>query len=189
MDNQIMSSPSLSSSPSSDTFSNKNMIIIILIILLIITTLGVNVVNPLTNIVQSGINNIVSFIQKILGSVLHNTGEILNVSTGVVSDTAKTTIDLGAGAIVSAGNLLKGAGSDIGPIDKSINNSSTQPADPNPTPSENQIQQSIQSGNKSSWCLIGNYSNKNSCVEIDKSVDKCLSDRIFPSKEMCLQLN
>ena len=190
MDNQTMSSSS-SSPPSSDTFSNKNMIIIILIVLLIITTLGVNVVNPLTNIIKSGINNIIIFIQNILGSVLHNTGEILNVSTEVVSDTAKTTIDLGAGAIVNAGNLLKGAGTETSSvsIDKVINKSSESPVDPNPTPSENSVQQSIQSGNKSSWCLVGNFAGKNSCVEVDTSIDKCMSDKIFPSKEKCLQLN
>jgi hypothetical protein len=70
-----------------------------------------------------------------------------------------------------------------------INKSSGPPADPNPTPSDNSVQQSIQSGNKSSWCLVGNFANKNSCVEIDKSVDKCMSNKIFPSKENCLKLN
>ena len=186
MDNQTMSS-----SPSSGTFSNKNIIIIILIVLLIITTLGANVINPLINIIQSGINIIMNFIKIILGSVLHNTGEILNVSTGVVSNTAKTTIDLGAGAIVDAGNLLKNAGSETSSIsiDKVINTYSGPPVEPNPTPSENSVQQSIQSGNKSSWCLIGNFAGKNSCVEVDTSIDKCMSEKLFPSKEKCLQLN
>lgn len=186
MDNQIPNNPS------PDTFSNKNIIIIILIVLLIITALGANIANPLINLIQSGILFLSNFIRNILGSVLHNTGEIVNVSTGVVSNTAKNTIDLGAGAIVDAGNLLKGAGSNVGDqpsIDKSINNSSTPPADPNPTPSENKIQQSIQSGNKSSWCLVGTFANKNSCVEIDESVDKCMSEKIFPSKDKCLILN
>ena len=184
MDNQSMP---MTPVQSSNTFSNKNLIIIILIVLLIITALGANIINPFINILQSGINIIMNFIRNILSSVLHNTGEIVNASTDVVSNTAKSTIDLGAGAIVDAGNLLKSAGD--GSIDKSINNSSTPPADPNPTPSDNSVQQSIQSGNKSSWCLVGNYSNKNSCVEIDESVDKCMSEKIFPSKDKCLILN
>ena len=180
MDNQ-----NTSQSSQTDIFSNKNIVIIILITLLIITTLGTNIINPLINIIQSGIN----YIKIILGSVLHNTGEILNASTGVVSNTAKTTIDLGAGAIVDAGNLLKNAGSNIGPIDNVINNSSTPPAEPIPTPSENAVQQSIQSSNKSSWCLVGNFTGKNSCVEIDTKLDKCMSEKIFPSKEKCLNMN
>ena len=175
--------------PSPDTFSNKNIIIIILIVLLIITALGANIANPLITLIQSGILFISNFIRNIIGSVLYNTGEIVNASTGVVSNTAKTTIDLGAGAIVDAGNLLKGSGSNQPSIDNSINNSSAPRSDPAPTPSDNSVQQSIQSGNKSSWCLIGNYANKNSCVEIDESVDKCMSEKIFPSKEKCLQLN
>jgi hypothetical protein len=186
MENQTIS---MRPQQSSDTFSNKNIVIIILIVLLIITTLGVNIIYPLTNIIQSGLIFITNFIRNIMGSVLHNTGEIVNASTEVVSNTAKTTIDLGAGAVVDAGNLLKGVGSNVGSIDNVINKSSEPPADPNPTPSENTVQQSIQSGNKSSWCLVGNYSNKNSCVEIDKSLDKCMSEKIFPSKEKCLILN
>ena len=161
-----------------------------MITLLIITTLGANIINPLINITQSSINVIINIIKNILGSVLHNTGEILNASTGVVSNTAKTTIDLGAGAIVDAGNLLKSAGSETPiSIDKVINKSSGPPVEPNPTPSENSVQQSIQSGNKSSWCLVGNYSGRNSCVEIDNNLDKCMSEKIFPSKELCLKLN
>ena len=187
MENQPMSmSPQ---PPSSDTFSNKNIVIIILIVLLVITALGVNIMHPLTNFIQLGLEFITNFIKNIFGSVLRNTGEIVNTSADVVSDTAKTTIDIGEGAIVSVGNLLKGVGSNVGSIDKSINNSSTPPAEPHPTPSENIVQQSIQGGNKTSWCLVGNFTGKNSCVEIDKSIDKCLSERIFPSKEKCLQLN
>jgi len=186
MDNQTMSP---SSQP--DIFSNKNIIIIILIILLIITTLGTNIINPLINIIQSGINIIINNIKIILGSVLHNTGEIVNTSADVVSDVAKSTIDIGEGAIVNVGNLLKSAGTETSSvsIDNVIHKSSEPKTEPNPTPSENTIQQSIQGGNKNSWCLVGNYSGKNSCVEIDTKLDKCLSDKIFPSKEMCLQLN
>ena len=186
MDNQSMP---MTPVQSSNTFSNKNLIIIILIVLLIITALGANIINPFINILQSGINIIMNIIRNILSSVLHNTGEIVNVSTDVVSNTAKSTIDLGAGAIIDAGNLLKSAGDGGESIDKVINKSSGSPADPNPTPSNNSVQQSIQSGNKSSWCLIGNFANKNSCVEIDEKLDKCLSEKVFPSKEKCLQLN
>ena len=181
--------PMTMTSPSTDTFSNKNMIIIVLIVLLILTALGANIMNPLMNIIQSAINIIVNFTRTMLGSVLHNTGEIVNASTDVISNTAKTTIDLGAGAIVDAGNLLKSAGSDGSSIDIVINKSSDPHVHPNPTPSENSVQQSIQSSNKSSWCLVGNFAGKNSCVEIDNSIDKCLSEKIFPSKEKCLQLN
>lgn len=190
MDNQ---NQTMSPSSQTDIFSNKNIIIIILIILLISTTFGTNIINmnPLINIIQSGINIIMNFIKTILGSVLHNTGEIVNTSADVVSDVAKSTIDIGEGAIVSAGNLLKSAGTETSSvsIDNVIHKSSEPKSEPNPTPSENQIQQSIQGGNKNSWCLVGNYANKNSCVDIDTKLDRCMSEKIFPSKEKCLQLN
>jgi hypothetical protein len=46
------------------------------------------------------------------------------------------------------------------------------------------IQNPISSG-KSGWCLVGEYQSKRGCVEIGAN-DKCMSNQVFSSKELCL---
>lgn len=38
---------------------------------------------------------------------------------------------------------------------------------------------------KSNWCLIGDYKDRRSCIEVDE-MDRCLSGQIFPSQQLCM---
>ena len=158
------------------------------------------------------------------GNIFYSTGDILNATSSSVANVAKTSIDLGNGAVNDVGNLLKsGVTGDVVPkipvgplilpttqaavavpttqaavpstttrpvtLDKMIQDAmyppTREPVEPSPTPSENPIQQSIQS-NKASWCLIGQSGGKRSCVQIDPTKSQCGSGKIFPSGELCV---
>jgi hypothetical protein len=49
---------------------------------------------------------------------------------------------------------------------------------------ESPIQNPI-STNKTQWCLIGEYQNRNGCIQVDDST-KCMSGQVFPNQQMCL---
>lgn len=44
---------------------------------------------------------------------------------------------------------------------------------------------SVQSGNKSGWCYIGEERGYRSCIEVGNN-DTCMSGDIFPSKDICI---
>jgi len=58
------------------------------------------------------------------------------------------------------------------------------PAVPAADTTENPVQNPI-SSNKSQWCLIGEYQQRNGCIEVD-DMSKCMSGQVFPSQQMCL---
>ena len=216
--------------PSESSFfsDNKNVLIILLSALLLLSVLGVTFINVIMDWIKHVLNVLAVFFGGVFGNIFYSTGDILNATSSSVANVAKTSIDLGNGAVNDVGNLLKsGVTGDVvpkisvGPItlpttqasvhstmpstttpsattpsaipvtlDKMIQDAmyppTRAPVEPSPTPSENPIQQSIQSTNKASWCLIGQSGGKRSCVQIDPTKSQCGSGKIFPSGELCV---
>lgn len=90
---------------------NKNVLIVILAILLILSIIGVGFFHMLIDGLQVIIERLMIAFDKLISGVFYSTGEVLNVSSNAVAGVAKTTINLGNGAINDVGNLLKSASS------------------------------------------------------------------------------
>ena len=173
---------------------NKNLFIIILIGLLLLSILGINILAVSGNILQTITNIFGPMISQILSIFGYTTGTILNKSADIVSDTAKTGIDIADGTVHSIGDLLKNASNtNVNEeakrgLDNAINQSKREnerhEEPPQPDHSDNPIQNPI-SSSKSQWCLVGEYQSKRGCVEIGES-DKCISGQLYPSQQMCL---
>lgn len=194
----------------SNIFSdNRNFLIIILSMLLLLSVLGVTFVNTIFDWLRWMINTVVGFFGSVLGNFFYASGDILNASTNTVADVAKTSIDLGSGAINDVGNLMKSGvtGEEtkkipVAPVvvithtpkanlDEIIEQATTPPAreiphEPSPTPAENPIQKPIQT-TKSVWCLIGNRNGERSCMEINPGRESCQSGEIFATGQQCIR--
>jgi ribosomal protein L12E/L44/L45/RPP1/RPP2 len=88
---------------------NKDYLIIILAILLILSVIGAQFFHILIDWLQVVIDKVMIAFDKLLSGVFYSTGEVLNVSSNTVAGLAKTTINLGNGAVNDVGNLLKSA--------------------------------------------------------------------------------
>jgi hypothetical protein len=216
----------------SGVLNNKNVAIIILFVLLVLSFLGVNILLIIGSVFEWIIGIIGPFITKVLSYIGYATGSILNKTADVVSDTAKTGIDIADGTVHSVGNLLRnGSNADVDvaarikmdnvsydllptntslpsstpqelsqswsfnsifsqnvSLDDILNTDSTSNtiSSPSPDTSDTAIQSSL-TGNKSSWCLTGQYNGVRGCVEISDQ-DKCMSGQIYPSQAQCLNV-
>ena len=187
-----LTSSNIASSGSSDEglFSSKNTLIIILVTLLVFSFLGVNLLFVFGNFMQTISNIFGPLVAQILSIFGYTTGTVLNKSVDIVSDVAKTGIDIADGTLHSVGDLLKGVSSqNVDPnarnqLDKSLNSSGIQYSEPSPDNSINPIQKPITSG-KQAWCLVGEYQGKRGCIAVSDS-NKCLSGQIFPTQQLCL---
>ena len=177
----------------SSIFSNKNYIIIFLLILLTLTFLGINILNIFGNLLQTLINIFGPLITQILSVFGYTAGTIIDKSADIVTNTAKTGIDIAGGTISSIGDILKDASRPNVDekakyqLDQSINVSNPPKKEPTPDSSTNPIQKPISSG-KAGWCLVGEYDGRRGCIQVTDS-DKCLSGQVFPEQAMCLNPN
>jgi len=200
MDSQTKA-PSIVASNGTSVFSNKNIIIMVLSFLLIFSFLGVNLLSIFGSWVQTIINIFGPLVAQILSVFGYTAGTVIDKSTDLVTDVAKSGIDIAGGTIHSIGGLLKDASDDnidskaksqldasTKPknLDKKINSGSDNkpPHEPSPAPSTNPIQNPITS-QKTSWCLVGEYQDKRGCIEIGQA-DQCLSGQVFPNQKLCL---
>jgi len=95
-----------SSKTISDKFSNKNNIIIVLLFVILILLFGYNFVYSITGSLKYVIDLFYYSVVQILNSFGYVSGNVIDKSSEVVSNTSKTGIDLIDGAIHSIGNLL-----------------------------------------------------------------------------------
>jgi len=171
-------------------FNNKNYIIIFLLILLILSFLGINMLAISGNLIQTIVNIFGPLVTQILSVFGYTAGTLIDKSAEIVTDTAKTGIDIAGGTVGSIGDLLKDAsrpGVDDKAkqqLDKSINLSKHPNKQPEPDSTTNPIQKPISSG-KSGWCLVGEYEGRRGCIQVGQE-DKCLSGQVFPNQKMCL---
>jgi hypothetical protein len=177
----------------SSIFSNKNYIIIFLLILLTFTFLGINILNIFGNFFQTLVNIFGPLITQILSVFGYTAGTLIDKSADIVSDTAKTGIDIAGDTVSSIGDILKDASRPNvdakakQQLDHSINISTLSKKEPAPDSSTNPIQKPITSG-KAGWCLVGEYEGRRGCIEVSQS-DKCISGQVFPEQAMCLNPN
>ena len=180
--------PESSNSMFSNT--NNNIIIIILVVLLIFSFLGINILVILGNIFQTFVQIFGPMVSQILSIFGYTTGTVLNKTADVVSDTAKTGIDIAEGSIQSVGNILRDASNpNVNDktkysLDNALNTGKVSLGEPTADTSENPIQKPITAG-KQTWCLVGEYQGKRGCIEVNEH-DRCLSGQVFPSQKMCL---
>lgn len=197
----------------SGLFRGKNLLIIILSGLLILSFLGINLLASMGNLVEIISNLFGPFFVQILSIFGYTAGTVLDKSTDVVTDVAKTGIDLAGDTLQSAADLLKDASRDNvnekalnqmdsvssgniinsndstnnsvnNSIDKTINESKPKVNIPKPDNSVDPIQKPITSG-KTNWCLVGEYQGKRGCIEVNDN-SKCMSGQVFPSQKMCI---
>jgi len=194
MDNSIPSSSSIgySSEPAVTSAGDisKNVLIIILSIVLILSLLGINIFNIFGNALQNFIDIFSPIVSKGLADLGYASGNLLDRSSDVVSDTSKTGIDILNGTVHSVGDLLlKASGRSAGAeLDQHINQPPTQPPQsPVPDQSTSPIQ-ATPSTSKSNWCLVGEYNGTRGCINVSDQ-DKCLSGQVFPSQQQCLNPN
>ena len=171
-------------------FNNKNYIIIFLLILLILSFLGINMLAISGNLIQTIVNIFGPLVTQILSIFGYTAGTLIDKSAEIVTDTAKTGIDIAGGTVGSIGDLLKDAsrpGVDDKAkqqLDQSINLSKHPNKQPEPDSTTNPIQKPITSG-KSGWCLVGEYEGRRGCIQVGQE-DKCLSGQVYPNQKMCL---
>lgn len=183
-------------------FSGKNVVIMLLTFLLVLSFLGINLLTTMGNIVQTISNIFGPLFTQILSVFGYTAGTVIDKSTDVVTDVAKSGIDLAGDTIQSAAELLKDASrgnvdknavnqldnsfkyGKSSKIDGAINNSKYGVNQPEPDSSVDPIQKPITSG-KVNWCLVGEYQGKRGCIEVDDE-SKCMSGQVFPSQNTCL---
>jgi hypothetical protein len=181
-------SSSNTESPNMESFSGKNILIIVLVGLLALSFMGFNLLDYISNAIKTIIAIFTPIIRPILSLLGYTTGAVINKTADVVSDTAKTGIDIAEGTVQSVGDLLISAskgGVDTTQLDSALNLSRPKPVnDPDADTTANPIQNPI-SSNKVGWCLVGEVADKRGCIMVDDEA-KCMSGQIFPSKKICL---
>jgi hypothetical protein len=179
--------PSNQIDPSVDSYSslNKNMVIIILTVIIILSLLGINVFVIIGDVLQKFINVFSPLFADALSGFGYVSGTALNNTTNVLAETSKTGIDILNGTVQSVGDLLiKSSGENH----MNINQPPTIIREPpEPTESTNPVL-NASSMNKNKWCLVGEYNGIRGCINISDS-DKCMSNQVFPSQQLCLNPN
>ena len=172
-------------------YEPKNVVIMVLVVLLLLSFLGINILDIFSNIIKIFVRLFGPIVNQILSLLGYTTGSVLNVSADVIGDTSKAAIDIAEGTVQNVGNLLiKASKSNIDKntktqLDNVLSNSSIQTTNnvEQDIP-ENPIQNPI-SSSKNSWCYIGEYEKKRSCIAMNEH-DKCMSGQVFPEQQICL---
>ena len=173
-----------------NSFGNKNFIISTLLFLLILSSLGINILNVLVDLVERLTRIFGPLIKQILSVLGYTAGTVIDETAGVATDVATAGIEIAGDSVQTVGNLLKDMSvSNINvqsrqELDRSLNTNTVDMSGLNEDVSENPIQKPITS-NKTKWCLVGEYEGTRGCVEISEG-DKCMSNQVFPSQKMCL---
>jgi hypothetical protein len=173
---------------SSSNDSTKNVLIIILLIIIVLSLLGINIFTIFGNVLQNFINVFNPVVSKGLSDLSYASGNLIDKSSDIVSDTSKKGIDILNGTVNSVGDLLikasgQGAGADL---DKKINQPpTTPPKQPEPNHTTSPIQHGGPATEKLNWCLVGEYNGTRGCVSVSDQ-DKCLSGQVFPNQKMCM---
>ena len=161
------SSPS-PGNPSSSGISTETIIIIILSTILLLSFLGTNVLT----IFGDALDKLKVILNPAINQMSDSTGKLINTTSNVATNVAKTSLDITNASLHDVGDLLQ---------------NKHQVKDAEPSLSESPIQKNI-SASKSGWCLVGEYQEKRGCIAVTDQ-DKCLSGQIFPDQATCLQPN
>jgi hypothetical protein len=180
-----------------------------IIIFFILAFLGFNVFVYLAKGTQDITNAFAPIIQKIFGTAVSTTGEIIDVSAegakAVVGGTANL-IDSGLTAVQNVTPNTAQSSVKSQPVQNTVQqpdalandalNKALNTSKPQLNKQVNQNQDyeadyassSIQGGGKSGWCYIGEDRGFRSCSKVNEN-DTCMSGEIFPSQEICVNPN
>ena len=194
-----------------DVNISKNTVIISLLVVISLLLLGINIFYWLGD----AASNLARLFSHIFGRFLaffgYTTGKVLNKSADLVNDGVKLSSDIVEGTVHSVGDILVRASEDRvsnevkGDLDRVLNErhhnekrhnekhhnekrhneKHHEHFEPISDATNSLIQQPI-SSKKTNWCLVGEYSGKRGCVEINEE-DKCMSGSRFPTQEACMK--
>jgi len=189
--------PSLEAATATEQkYSWKFWTAIAIVVVLFLAYIGFNVFNYLAKGTQATNELLVPIFQN-LGLVAANT------TKQVITTSAEGTKTLGNAVVAGSTNVQTGANVLLPPNQASLSNALQTPVPvqvppPAPTasgPSTSQQQQpnyvadnsysSIQPGNTSGWCFIGEDSGFRTCASVGEA-DMCMSGNIFPSQAICI---
>jgi len=167
------------------------------IVVLLLAFLGFNLFGALGNVTEQ----LRSFLAPLLGSLGFNVGQTVKQTVNVGAEGAKGAVDIAAGTVDTAIDMLEG---EVGRKGKTINridndsvvskrgapmdllNKAASVSEPEPDESGSSTQRS--SVPKSGYCFIGEDRGFRSCIKVENA-DKCMSGDIFPSRDICVNPN
>jgi hypothetical protein len=153
--------------------------------ILTFSLLGVNLFFFFGKIFENVTSIIMPLFRQILSLLGFSAGTILNKTADVVSDTAKFSVDIAEGSIQSVGTILQKASAPGLTSDMRRNFKDNMGV--TPSSYENSVM-STPSTKRNTWCLVGEYQGKRGCTEIGEG-EKCMSQKVFPSKQLCMNPN
>lgn len=145
--------------------------------------MDINIFYIIGNFIQVLSNIFMPFIRKILSLFGYSTGTILNETAELASNTAKLTIDIAEGTIQSVGGLLQKASQ--GGLTNDMKKTFSDNFKEVPASSPMNPIQATTASKKSGFCYVGDFQGNRGCVEVSEH-QKCMSEKIFPTKKMCL---
>ena len=155
------------------------------IIILILSLLGFNLFSYLADVT----NKTSGFFGPLLSTFGFNLGETIKQTTNISAKGTKTAIDITAGTVDSAVNLLEtgiGRNSEFNTSTaKAIQSAESNLPKPDEAGSKTQQGRNFP---KSGYCYIGEDRGFRSCIHVGEG-DKCMSGDIFPSKDVCINPN
>jgi hypothetical protein len=181
-----------------------------ILIILILAFLGFNVFAYLATGTQTIADIFAPLTEKIFGTAVVLTGEVIDVSAegakSVVGGTAKV-IDSGLTAIqditpnaspsgikgqpVNQEKQKPGAAQET-TLSKALNTSRSQQSKQEQGQQQdyqaNEASSSVHSAGKAGWCYVGNDRGFRTCAQVGEN-DTCMSGDIFPSHEICMNPN
>jgi hypothetical protein len=205
---QNMSEPSVSYTSSSnnsgffDSIKNINATTWFLIIL-ILAFLGFNIFAYLAKGTQTIADIFGPLVNKLFGTAIVVTGEVVDVSAegakavvkgtaGVLESglTAIQDITPNASQSVIKGQPINQQQPDVtqqSPLNRALNTSQSQEP-PQQDYEANEASSSVHSAGKAGWCFVGNDRGFRTCAQVGVN-DTCMSGDIFPSQEICMNPN
>jgi len=152
--------PLNSNNYSNNSFSINVVIVILLLIVFITLFLGMD----LLSLLGRSIDNLIEYADPLFSHMAYK--------KDTDSESTATTNQAGDVSSKHMNNEMN------------IQNNNMSKNEPVDDKSETPIQKPMTS-DKTSWCLIGEYQGKHSCVSVKDST-KCMSGQVFPNEKMCL---
>lgn len=182
-----------------DSLKNINITTWILIIL-ILAFLGFNIFVYLAKGTQNITNFFAPLLEKIFGTSIATTGQVVYVSAEGAKDVVGKTSDVVQTSLTSLQNVTPNLAKSTIPLQpvnqpqidtiqqSSLNKALNTSQEQQPIYQSDSASSSIQSGGKAGWCYIGEDRSFRTCAEIGVN-DSCMSGEIFPTHEICMNPN
>jgi hypothetical protein len=167
------------------------------VVILLLAFLGFNLFGALGDFTE----RLRAFLAPVLGSLGFNIGQTVKQTVNVGAEGAKGAVDIAAGTVDTAIDMLEEG---VGRKGKTMNRIDNDPPMPKrgppmdllnkavvvsePEPDESGSSTQRSSVPKSGYCFIGEDRGFRSCIKVENA-DKCMSGDIFPSRDICVNPN